>query len=96
MTSEEQRAGAAQRVHDLLAELVAIVGPQATCGEPDCECSGVVTSEEPNFVLSEWVLCMVWTDLSDGDSYNTKLNTANMLRTHQRGLLLDWVDTLAP
>jgi hypothetical protein len=73
---------ARDRVHDLLAELVDLVGP-AFDGAGDIE-----PGEGPvgQVFLSEWALVASWVD-EDGDGFITRITSANLPAHHLTGLL---------
>ena len=80
--SPEQKA-AQTRIHDLLGELVDLVGPAAWHDDPD----------EPgppagaNVLLSEWVIVANWIDIEQGDGYLTRFGSAKLQSAHRVGLL---------
>ncbi|MGH9210762.1 MAG: hypothetical protein ACRD2C_08775 [Acidimicrobiales bacterium] len=73
---------AQQRVHELLAELVAVIGP-ASDGSVDFE-PGEAPCGAPT--LWEWVLACCWVD-DDRKEFVTVVPAAGMLTHHAVGLL---------
>ena len=73
---------AQQRIHDLLAELTEIVGPNGD-GQADYE-PGDVPAGKP--LLWEWVVCCCWVD-DDRQDWVTVIPAAGMLTHHVGGLL---------
>lgn len=81
-TPEQRKAQ--NRIHDLLTELADIVGPsfdgQAEEDlDPDEMPQGAV-------FLGEWVMVMSWMD-ETGSSFTTRIESANLLMHHRKGLL---------
>lgn len=77
-----QQAGR-DRIHDLLAELADLVGPSLD-GQVDDDPD--IDAPSGQVFLSEWVSVMSWTD-EDGESYLTRISSANLLDHHRTGLL---------
>lgn len=79
-TPEQQAAQ--NRIHDLLAELADLIGPKF-----DDE-SGLDPDELPegSVFLGEWVAVLSWID-ETGDSFTTRITSANLLQHHRVGLL---------
>lgn len=73
---------AQQRIHELLAELTEVIGPNYD-GE-----GGYEPGEEPTgaSVLSEYVVAAIWVD-GDDDDFVTVLSSAGMKNHHTIGLL---------
>ena len=42
--------------------------------------------------LVEFVTVMQWVDLETGDAFSTRVHSPEMLPSHVRGLLAEWVD----
>lgn len=71
---------AQNRVHDLLAELAEVIGP---------DFDGEHGLDEPPYgstFLSEWILVLAWVDEA-GSGFTTRIGSPNLLHHHQVGLL---------
>jgi hypothetical protein len=82
--SSAQQAAAQNRIHDLLTELADIVGPNfdgAAAEELDVD-----EQPEGSVFLGEWVMVMSWMDEA-GESFMTRIGSANLLSHHRVGLL---------
>ncbi|HEX2578668.1 MAG TPA: hypothetical protein VHK88_20155 [Aquihabitans sp.] len=74
------------RIHDLLAELVDLIGPRfGGLAEDDLDPDEMPVGQ---VFLSEWVTVLAWVD-EDGDGFTTRIGSPNLARHHRTGLLYD-------
>lgn len=84
MNPTPEQVAAQNRIHDLLAELADQVGPRFG-GEADDELDPDQQPQGAVF-LGEWVAVVSWVDES-GQSFTTRIESANLLQHHRVGLL---------
>jgi len=81
-TPEQEQAQ--NRIHDLLAGLVDLIGPNLG-GQADAEVDPEDMPQGAVF-LGEWVAVLHWVD-ETGQSFTTRIESANLLAHHRVGLL---------
>lgn len=79
-TPEQERAQ--NRVHDLLAELVDVIGPRFD-GQAELD---VDDMPQGSVFLGEWVFVGSWID-ETGAGFTTRIESPNLLPHHRVGLL---------
>lgn len=83
-TPDQERAQ--NRIHDLLAELVDLIGPRLD-GDPEGEAiDNLADLPQGAVFLSEWALVAAWVD-EEGHTFTTRWGAPNMPLHHLVGLL---------
>lgn len=83
-TVEQEKAQ--NRIHDLLSELVDLIGPRLD-GDPDNEAIDSLADLPQGAVfLNEWALVAAWMD-EDGHTFTTRWGSVRMPFHHLVGLL---------
>lgn len=75
---------ARDRIHDLLAELADLIGP--TFGGQAAEELDADEMPQGQVFLGEWITVLAWVD-ETGESFLTRIGSANLLSHHRAGLL---------
>ena len=82
MKPTPEQAKAQNEIHDLLAGLADVIGPRFD-GQGDLEPDEM---PEGSVFLGEWVAVLSWIDEA-GESFTTRITSANLLQHHRVGLL---------